>query len=247
MPTYTSPRKSEQPDPVSKGWRGLRVALRALVWIPFCILVIVVLSFLLHTFCHFCPFTFSVVRLDQEIPMEYGYVFSPEPEPEWKDKIAFGGCMVMPISTICPRCNWPMRYCDPTAPDAMPDLDVNTLFATSLNEQAQASLLAQVDRLKSAQLGDAQEAIIAGAIGESDLWLASRNQGLHRMDLETGAWTTDRDGQPWRCFVKAIAITGNCVRVEYCPFSAPTFFQTAETLDGGHTWRLTSGPLPLLP
>ena len=247
MPPDTIIHQMENPARAPKGWRILRTLGRTLVWLPLFILVIVVLSILLHTFCHFCPFTLSVIHPDEEIPMQYGYFFSTEPEPEWKDKIALGGCMVMPISTVCPHCGWPMRYCDPTAPDAMPDLDVNTMFGHTLNELARASLRTQVDMLKSAQLGDAQEAVVAAAIGESDLWLATRNQGLHRMDLATGVWATNRDSQPWRCFVRAIAITGNCVQVEYCPFSAPTFFQTATTLDGGETWHLTSGPLPLLP
>lgn len=243
----TSLRNVEKSGPASTRWRVLRATGRILVWAPFCILVIVILSFLLHTFCHFCPFSFSVIRPDEEIPIRYGYMFSSELEPEWQGKIALGGCMVIPVSTHCPICNWPMRYCNPNATDAMIALDVNTLFANSLDESAQTSLRVQVDMLKSARLGDAKEAVIAAAIGKSGLWLATRNQGLHRMNTETGVWNTNRNSQPWRCFVKSIAITGNTVQVEYCPFSAPTYFQTATTYDGGRTWRLASGSLPLLP
>ena len=155
--------------------------------------------------------------------------------------------MVMPISTICPRCGWPMRYCDPTAPDAMPHLDVDAIFSDSLTEQARASLRTYVGQLIAAQPGDAPEAVVTAAVGKSGLWLATRNQGLRRMDLATGVWATNRDSQPWRCFVKSIAITGNTVHVEFCPFSAPTYFQTATTCDGGRTWRLASGSLPILP
>ena len=247
MPTDTNTRNLAGSAHAQRGWQILQVAGRTLLWTPFCILVIMGLSFLLHTFFHFCPFTFSVICPDEEVPMQYGYYFSAEPEPEWKDKIALGGCMVIPISTHCPHCGWPMRYCDPSAPDAMPDLDVITLFAASLNEKTKASLRTQVDMLKCTKLGDANEAVVAAAIGESDLWLATRNQGLHRMDLATGVWATNRDSQPWRCFVKSMAITGNTVQVEYCPLSAPTYFQTATTCDGGRTWRLASGSLPLLP
>ena len=243
----TSLRNVEKSGPASTRWRVLRATGRILVWAPFCILVIVILSFLLHTFCHFCPFSFSVIRPDEEIPIRYGYMFSSELEPEWQGKIALGGCMVLPVSTHCPNCNWPIRYCDPTAPDAMPHLDVDAMFSASLNEQARASLRAYVNQLITANLADAPEAVVAAAVGKSDLWLATRNHGLHRMDLETGIWTTNRDSQPWRCFVKSIAITGNTVQVEYCPFSAPTYFQTATTYDGGRTWRLASGSLPLLP
>ena len=247
MPTDTNTRNLAGSAHAQRGWQILQAAGRTLLWTPFCILVIMGLSFLLHTFFHFCPFTFSVICPDEEVPMQYGYLFSAEPEPEWKDKIALGGCMVMPISTICPRCSWPMRYCDPTAPDAMPHLDVDSIFSASLNEQARASLRSHVDQLISARPGDAPEAVVAAAVGKSDLWLATRNQGLRRMDLATGVWATNRDSQPWRCFVKSIAITGNTVQVEYCPFSAPTYFQTATTRDGGQTWRLASGSLPLLP
>ena len=247
MPPDTNKQKMEHPIHASNGWRRLRAVLNVLSWLFIGIFVVVILSFLLHTFCHFCPFSFSVIRHNEEMPMQYGYYLAAEPEPEWIGKIAFGGCMVMPISTICPRCSWPMRYCDPTAPDAMTHLDVDAIFSASLNEQARASLRSHVDQLISARPGDAPEAVVAEAVGKSDLWLAAKNQGLHRMDLATGAWTTNRDSQPWRCFVKSIAITGNTVQVEYCPFSAPTYFQTATTCDGGRTWRLASGSLPLLP
>ena len=247
MPPDTNIHNESKPVPVSKGGRVLRTLGRTLVRIPLYILVVAALSFLLHTLCHFCPFSFSFVHQNEEKPVLYGLVYPGDLDPAWEGKVALGGCTVMPVSSICPHCGWPVRYCDPTAPDAMPDLDVNTLFSASLIEPARASLHVEVDKLKSAQLGDVQEAVIEAIIGKSDLWLASRNQGLHRMDLETGVWTTNRDGQPWRCFIKAIAITGNSVQVEYCPFSAPTFFQTATTFDGGKTWRLTSGPLPLLP
>ena len=247
MPTATNKQKIEHPIPASNGWRRLRAVLNLLSWLFIGILVVVILSFLLHAFCHFCPFTFSVIHPNEELPMQYGYVFSTEPEPEWKGKIAFGGCMAMPISTICPRCGWPMRYCDPTAPDAMPHLDVDAIFSDSLTEQARASLRTYVGQLIAAQPGDAPEAVVTAAVGKSGLWLATRNQGLRRMDLATGVWATNRDSQPWRCFVKSIAITGNTVHVEFCPFSAPTYFQTATTCDGGRTWRLASGSLPLLP
>ena len=246
MPPDTNKQKMEHPIHASNGWRRLRAVLNVLFWLLIGIFVVVILSFLLHAFCHFCPFSFSVIRPDEEIPIRYGYMFSRELEPEWQGKIALGGCMVLPVSTHCPNCNWPMRYCDPTAPDAMPDLDMNAIFSAFLNEQARASLRAYVSQLITANLADAPEAVVAVAVGKSDLWLATRNQGLHRMNLETGVWTTNRNGQPWRCFVRAIVICEDCVQVEYCPFSAPTYFQTATTCDGGRTW-LTSGSLPLLP
>lgn len=247
MPSDTNKQAMEPPIHASNGWRRLQAVLNMLSWLFIGIFVVVILSFLLHTFCHFCPFSFSVIRPGEEIPIRYGYMFSSELEPEWQGKIALGGCMVLPVSTHCPNCNWPMRYCDPNAPDTMPDLDVNAIFSASLNEQARASLRTYMSQLITANLADAPEAVVAAAVGKSDLWLAARNQGLHRMNLETGVWTTNRDSQPWRCFVKSIAIAGNTVQVEYCPFSAPTYFQTATTCDGGRTWRLASGSLPLLP
>lgn len=247
MPPDTNKQKMEHPIHASNGWRRLRAVLNVLFWLLIGIFVVVILSFLLHAFCHFCPFSFSVIRPDEEIPIRYGYMFSRELEPEWQGKIALGGCMVLPVSTHCPNCNWPIRYCDPTAPDAMPHLDVDAMFSASLNEQARASLRAYVNQLITANLADAPEAVVAAAVGKSDLWLATRNHGLHRMDIETGAWATNRNGQPWRCFVRAIAISGDCVQVEYCPFSAPTYFQAATTCDEGLSWRLTSGSLPLLP
>lgn len=245
MPPDTNARKTEHPPSASNAWRFLRAVLRVPSWICIGIPVVLLLSFLLHTYCRFCPFTLSVIRFNEEMPMRYGYFFSTE--PEWQGKIALGGCMVLPISTICPRCSWPMRYCDPSAPDAMPHLDVDATFSASLSEQARTSLRTYVGQLIAAHPADAPEAVVAAAVGPSGLWLATRNQGLHRMNLETGNWTTNRDGQPWRCFVKAIAIQGTSVQVEYSPFGAPTYFQTAATLDEGHTWQLTSGPLPLLP
>ena len=237
----------EHPPPVSNTWRRLRAVLNVLSWILIGTPVVVFLSFLLHTFYHFCPFSFSVIHPSEEMPMRYGYFLPTEPEPEWQGKIALGGCLVLPISTICPRCSWPMRYCDPAAPDAMPHLDVDAMFSAALNEQARVSLRTYVSQLITAHPADAPEAVVAAAVGPSGLWLAARNQGLHRMDLETGIWATNRDSQPWRCFVRAIAISGDCVQVEYCPFGAPTFFQTATTRDKGLTWQQISGPLPLRP
>ena len=243
---FMRPRNIKQSKPPL--WRrSLCLALRALAWVPICMLVFVTLSILLHTFGHFCPLSFAIVRCDEEIPILYGLVYPGDVNPAWKDKVALGGCVVMPISTICPRCGWPMRYEDPTTPDAMPDLDMDAAFASSLKESARASAQTHIAAIKSTPLGDAEEAVVAAAVGSSSLWVATRHQGLHRMDLESGVWSAQRTGQPWRCFVKAIAIQGDSVQVEYSPFGAQAYFQTATTLDEGRTWQLTSGPLPLLP
>lgn len=227
--------------------RNLRMALRVLAWAPICLLVFMLLSILLHTFGHYCPLSFSIVHRDEEKPVLYGLVYPGELDPAWEDKVALGGCAVMPISTICPRCGWPMRYGAPSTSDAMPDLDMDAAFGSSLSESARASVQTHIAALKSAPLGDATEAVVAAAVGGSSLWVATRHQGLHRMDLESGVWSAQRTGQPWRCFVKAIAIQGVSVQVEYSPFGAQAYFQTATTLDEGRTWQLTSGPLPLLP
>ena len=231
---------------LTKAWGWMATVLRTLVWAFFFLFGIMILTLLLHTFCHFCPFSFSMVHRNDEKPVLYGYVFPSWLDPAWRDKVTLGGCVVMPLSTVCSHCGWPMRYCDPTVPDNMPDLDVNTLFASSLSETGRSSLRTQVDTLKSAPLGDAEEAIIAAAVSKTDLWLSAHYQGLYRMNLSTGGWSTNRDDQPWSCLIKSITIAGDFVDVEYCPFGAPTYFQTATTRDGGQTWRVTSGALPLL-
>ncbi len=231
---------------VTKLSRGLATVFRILAWGFLSFFGIVILSLFLHTFCHFCLFSVSIVHRNEEKPVLYGYVMPGCIDPAWQDKVTLGGCVVMPLSTVCPHCGWPMRYCDPTTPDNMPDLNVNAMFAASLNEQAKASLLTQIETIKSAPLGDAEEAIIAAAMSKTDLWLSARYQGLYRMDLSTGAWVTNRDDQTWNCLVKSITITGDSVAVEYCPVGAPTYFQTAATHDDGQTWQIILGALPLM-
>lgn len=232
---------------LTKLWRGLATVF----WTLFCLVVAifgtVVLTLLLHTCLHVCPFSFSIVHRDEERPMMYGYVIPGCINPAWRGKVALGGCMVLPTSALCPHCGFPMRFCDPTAPDSMPDLNVCSMFATNLNIQAKTSLRARADKIRSIKLDGEEEAVIAAAIGTSDLWLATRYQGLHRMNLRTGTWTTNQDAQPWSCLVTSIAITGDTVTVEYCPFGAATYFQTATTHDNGRTWYLASGSLPLIP
>ncbi len=202
-------------------------------------------AWLLHLIVPFCPFTFSIVRSPK--PVMYGYALGWILDSELQDKVALGGCIVGWTSAVCPHCHLPVKFFNPDALEEMPDLDVNALFATALDERGRLSLREHVTALLSSQREVGHPGVIAAALGESDLWLSSRFDGLQRMDLRTGDWISSGEGEPWGCPVRSITIHGGAVEVEYSPFEPTTCFQTALTTDRGQTWRVTKGNLTLRP
>jgi hypothetical protein len=86
---------------IERAFRILFVALTAFV-------VFVPLNVLLHVYLHVCPLHLARFERRAIVPVVYGRPMGGEPFARAaRGKVVLGGCVVGPVSGVCPYCHWP--------------------------------------------------------------------------------------------------------------------------------------------
>ena len=61
----------------------------------------------LHWGLNICPFHLAKIK---PIPVVYGAPTIATTVKAWNGEIILGGCMVQPLSAVCPYCHWPAGF-----------------------------------------------------------------------------------------------------------------------------------------
>jgi len=73
-------------------------------------LVFIIDNTVLHVWLHVCPWHFAHFKPTALVPVVYGYPSSEMLQRAQRGQVVLGGCLVGPVTGVCPHCHWPSRF-----------------------------------------------------------------------------------------------------------------------------------------